>query len=63
MDNDFNKRILAECSDVLVSLNTKMGLFIQSGDCQGFQVLTRAVNQIVDARQLEMTRRLNADAE
>lgn len=48
------KRVLSENQSILISLNTKLGLYIQSGDMQAFQILTRALNGIIDQRQNEM---------
>ena len=54
METEFTKRVLSENQNTLVSLNSKLGLYIQSGDIQAFEVLTRGVNNIIEVRQSEL---------
>jgi hypothetical protein len=56
MDNKENeKRVLTECQNVIVELSNRLGRYINDGDIQGFQILTKAVSGIVDMRQRELT--------
>ena len=56
MDN-LQKQILSENQSILISLNTKLGLYINASDIRAFQILTRAVSQIIDQRQVELLTR------
>ena len=60
MDNDISKRILAENQEIIVRVNNQLGLYIKAGNMQAFQVLTRAVNQIIDQRQAEITNKMKS---
>lgn len=53
-DKENEKRVLTECQNVIVELSNRLGRYINEGDIQGFQILTKAINSIIDARQLEL---------
>lgn len=59
MQTENTKKILAENQDILIGLNTKLGLMIKAADVRSFQTLVRAVSGIVDTRQGELMRSLN----
>jgi hypothetical protein len=56
---EMQKRVWADNADILMQLDNKLGLYIRESDCQSFTILTRAIQQIIDQRQLQLVNSMN----
>lgn len=62
MDNtEYRNKVLIENQSLLVNFNNRLGMYLNARDMQGFQILSRTVNQIIDARQQELLIRSQND--
>jgi hypothetical protein len=53
-NKELEKEILRQNQEIIVSLSNQLGRYIQANDIQGFQILTKAISQIVDSRQQQL---------
>jgi hypothetical protein len=56
---EFERKILVENSDMLAMLSNQLGRYIQAGDSEAFCILVKAINSIIDSRQLQLVNTMN----
>jgi hypothetical protein len=56
---EFERKILVENSDMLAMLSNQLGRYISSNDSGAFCILVKAINSIIDSRQLQLVNTMN----